>query len=119
MVVVFEFTMDGGRVSSVHWEESGCMVGKRLAADGSISDERRPECPHLSELSRELAGGHGSAYAAEVDDVRSALKYLGKSSELVALLPHVDVHDADDAPHKQELPELDDPSAHIFKPNTI
>jgi hypothetical protein len=119
MVVIFEFTMDGKRVEAAHWEEGDCMVGKVLAADGSIKDERRPDCPHLSELAREVAGGQGQAYAAEVDDVRSALKYLGKSTDLVRLLPHVDVHDADDAPYKQELPDLDDPSAHMFKPNII
>jgi len=116
MVVVFEFTMDGSRVEAVHWEEKGCMVGKVLAPDGTLKDERREGCPHLSELAREVAGGQGMAYSAEVDDVRSALKYLGKSSDLVRMLPFVDVHL--EAPPK-ELANYDDPSANIFKPGTF
>ncbi len=92
MVVIFEFTMDGERVEGVHWEENGCMVGKNLMQDGSLRDSRREHCPHMSELAREVAGGWGHIYSAEVDDIRSALKYLGKSTDLVKLLPFVDVH---------------------------
>ncbi len=92
MVVIFEFTMDRGRVEAVHWEENGSMVGKVLAPDGSLNDERREHITHLSELAREVAGGQGQVYSAEVDDVRSALKYLGKSADLVQMLPFVDVH---------------------------
>ena len=116
MVVIFEFTMGGERVEAVHWEEKGCMVGKVLAPDGTIKDERREHCPHLSDLAREVAGGQGQVYAAEVDDVRSALKYLGKSADLAQMLPRVDVHV--DAPPR-ELANYDDPSANIFKPDTL
>ena len=116
MIVVFEFTMDRGRVQAVHWEEGGCMVGKTLMQDGSIRDERREHCTDLSELTREVAGGQGQAYTAEVDDVRSAMKYLGKAADLAMMLPHVNVH-ADAS--RMDLPEIDDPSENIFKPGTI
>jgi hypothetical protein len=60
-------------------------------ADGSIKTNNYDEnYVHLSDIARE-AGSHTQVYGAEVDDVRSALKYLGKSPDLVEMLPSVDI----------------------------
>lgn len=101
MVIVFDISTQTHKVRGVYWEEGESFAGKHLVSDGSLEDISMPGPMHISELVRELAGGQGHAYPAEVDDIRSGLKYLGKSSDLAEMLPQVDVWK--DAPR----PELD------------
>lgn len=99
MQVVFVMDLEGSRVASVHWQDGDKFVGKALMGDGSLVDDNYDNATHLSDVAREGAGGHGQSYVAEVDDVRSALKYLGKSPDLVQMLPRVDVWK--DAPRRE------------------
>ena len=106
MQVIFTMSMDGSRVTSVSWQDGGSFTGRALLADGSIKTNDYDEnYVHLSDVARE-AGSHTQVYGAEVDDVRSALKYLGKSPDLVEMLPSVDVwadapRDSREAEHEE------------------
>jgi hypothetical protein len=99
MQIIFTMSMDGSRVDSASWQEGGTFTGRTLMDDGSIKvNDYDENYVHLSDIARE-AGSHTQVYAAEVDDVRSALKYLGKSPDLVEMLPSVNIHA--DAPSRE------------------
>ena len=99
MQVIFIMSMDGSRVDSVSWQDGGSFTGRTMMDDGSIKTNDYDEnYVHLADVAQD-AGSHTQVYGAEVDDIRSALKYLGKSPDLVKMLPSVNIWA--DAPRKE------------------
>jgi len=93
MNVVFVF--DGkDRTRRVMWEdeESGCVRARLLMSDGAVSEEV-VDCSGLYDAMVQYAGPYTPMYPAEVDDLRSAFKYLGKASDLAEMLPEAHVTD--------------------------
>jgi hypothetical protein len=63
------------------WRNDGSVTEKALAADTLID-------------AIDAQGLYSPTYPAEVDDLRSAFKYLGKAADLVETLPEVDLSNA-------------------------
>jgi len=91
MHVVFVFD-DEDRVRRVMWDDDGVVKARTLYGDGSVSDDSLGHAGLHSAMHK--TGGYSSAYATEVDDLRSAFQYLGKAADLVETLPEVNVVDA-------------------------
>lgn len=93
MNVVFVF--DGNdRTRQVMWhdEKSGCVKVRMMKDDDSISEDV-VSCNGLYDAMRRYGGAYMPMYPAEVDDLRSAFKYLGKASDLAEMLPQANVTD--------------------------
>ena len=98
MKVIFKYDMDAGIVKGVMYEnEDGQAAGKVMRNDGSIHDmstlgrsvKGKPASFSLYDAFIERGGAYNPLYPAEVDDLRTAFKYLGKSVDLVKTLPEV------------------------------
>ena len=94
MKVMFSYNSGFDRISSVYWEESGAVKSRTLLSNGSFRDKDH-RFKTLREAFRELYGSYNPFYVAEVDDIRSAFKYLGKASDLVETLPKASFDDAE------------------------
>lgn len=94
MNVIFSYMSDG-IVDSVYWQDlaSGTTMERTLKSDGSVSDQVLAN--GLDWVVNFLQSSHVYMYPAVVDDVRTAFKYLGKSSDLVQLLPEADIGPSD------------------------
>ena len=88
MQVIFGYIVPSGKVVAVYWEDNGRIVERSMKSDGTVTD-KHPNFPDMATLHRRLSTSHYPMYAAEVGDIRSALKYLGKSRDLVELLPEI------------------------------
>jgi hypothetical protein len=96
MVVLFGYSADYSKVTSIFYaDEDGVVVQKTLRSDGTVKERRHPH-ETLAEVMKDLGRSLSPLYAAEVDDLRSAFKYLGKAADLVSLLPGADLDDHDD-----------------------
>jgi len=76
------------------WEDDGgtCIKSRTLFSDDSVKEEL-VTCKGLRDAMRLYAGPYTPMYPAEVDDLRSAFKYLGKASDLAEMLPQAHVSD--------------------------
>jgi hypothetical protein len=86
MIVIFGYMADGN-VDSVYWQqpEDDHAKVRTLRSDGVIVDK---DMNHdLEWVMNRLSSSQYWMYAAQVDDVRTAFKYLGKRPDLVQLLP--------------------------------
>lgn len=91
MLVIFVFDGDHDRVREVIWQKAeNLVVSKRWFSDGSFDDDVLVSDNLLQALD-ERGGLYSVCYPAEVGDLRSAFKYLGKSADLVETLPDVDL----------------------------
>lgn len=90
MKVIFGYS-PGSEVDSLYWKDpSTNMVTERsLRSDGVLVDKilTRP----LSWVVNNLASTQFWVRVAIVDDIRTAFKYLGKSPDLVQLLPEAQI----------------------------
>lgn len=88
MKVMFGYNADCDRIDSVYWETEDGVEARALLSDGTFRDEKL-KYGKLSDAYRRMRGSFNPFYVTEVDDVRSAFKYLGKASDLVETLPRV------------------------------
>ena len=87
MKVLFGYSADFSKISAVCWQtEDGEVVERVLRIDGSTKDYVHPH-ETIEDMWKHVGAVMDLMYPAEVDDIRTALKYLGKSSDLVELLP--------------------------------
>lgn len=95
MKVLFGLTADDpSRVIEVFWEdEAGKILFRYRRSDGTTVDGKG-EYRTLSETLRHVVSAYSPVYPAEVDDLRSAFKYLGKAADLVETLPEADLNDS-------------------------
>ena len=90
MLVVFVFDGDHDRVREVIWQKAENLVVSRIwRSDGSIVEKAKVADTLIGAI--DATGLYSSTYPAEVDDIRSAFKYLGKAADLVETLPEVDL----------------------------
>ena len=92
--VLFGYSGDLRTVASVYWQDGDTDKHRVLKTDGTIVDREFHE-PTLAAVKNRYGRSMHPLHAAEVDDLRSAFKYLGKASDLIELLPEVDLEDAE------------------------
>ena len=91
MKVIFSVAVSRFVVIAVTWkDDDGDIVERTLLSDGSVKD-RVLNDPTLYSAMGSRHGSSSYAVPVEVADVRSAFKYLGKSSDLVELLPEATI----------------------------
>lgn len=94
MRVVFGFDASYDRVVQVYWEgDQGEVMVRTRKQDGSSFD-RSLGCCGLQKVMMEYSSPYSPLYPAEIDDVRSAFKYLGKAADLAETLPEADLGDS-------------------------
>jgi hypothetical protein len=89
MIVIFGY-MVGGSIDSVFWQtpDADHAMVRTLRSDGVITDKALNH--DLSWVMNRLSSSQYWMYAAQLDDVRTAYKYLGKNPDLVELLPEAE-----------------------------
>lgn len=80
----------GSPVYMAFWQEGRVVRGVRWMSDGSTCDENG-KYQTLPDVMKHLNKGYNVAYAVEVPDLRVALKYLGKPTDLVETLPEATI----------------------------
>mgnify|MGYP001585861285 CR=1 FL=1 len=91
MLVIFVFDGDRDRVREVIWQKAETLVvSRQWFPDNTFNDDVLVADDLLQALD-ERGGIYSPCYPAEVGDLRSAFKYLGKSADLVETLPDVDL----------------------------
>jgi hypothetical protein len=87
MKVLFGYSSDFSKITAVCWQaENGEVVERVLRIDGTTKDYVHPS-DSIDHLWNKMGAVMDLMYPAEVDDIRTAMMYLGKSSDLVELLP--------------------------------
>ena len=110
MKVLFGYAANFETITAVCWQaDDGSVMERVLRRDGVTVNYKHPH-EDLPEMWRELGGSMNPMYPAEVEDLRTAFKYLGKSSDLVELLPRADLgpepgSNEGDEPNDQVEPE--------------
>jgi len=90
MLVVFVFDGDRNRVREVMWQEADNLVVSRVwREDGTVTEKALGADNLAGAIDRQ--GLYSPTYPTEVDDLRSAFKYLGKAADLVETLPEADI----------------------------
>lgn len=90
MLVVFVFDGDHDRVREVMWQKAENLVVSRVWSDDGSIAEKALSADNLIQAI-DAQGLYSPTYPTEVDDLRSAFKYLGKAADLVETLPEVDL----------------------------
>lgn len=87
MLVLFGFSGDLKKTAKVFFVDNDGLVRYRyMRPDGTVT-LRETGLKTLEDVARDHANRMSPLYPAEVGDVRSAFKYIGKSADLVDLLP--------------------------------
>lgn len=91
MLVIFVFDGDRDRVRGVIWQKAeNLVVSRQWFPDGTTKDNVLV-ADNLLQALDERQGIYSPCHPAEVGDLRSAFKYLGKSADLAETLPNVDL----------------------------
>lgn len=91
MDVLFVFDSGQGRIIAVIWEDDGKCRMRKLDSRTSFKDEDLDDVDSLRNAVLIYGGPYSPMYPARVNDLRSAFQYIGKSSDLVKLLPTAEV----------------------------
>lgn len=91
MLVIFVFDGDRDRVREVIWQKAETLVVSRQWFPDNTFKEEVLAADDLQQALDERVGIYSPCHPAEVGDLRSAFKYLGKSADLVETLPDVDL----------------------------
>lgn len=91
MLVIFVFDGDHDRVREVIWQKAETLVVSQQWFPDGTTKETVLAADDLFQALKERGGLYSSCHPAEVGDLRSAFKYLGKSADLVETLPDVDI----------------------------
>ena len=98
-MVMFGYSGDFQKIWSVYYMKDDQVSVRRLMDNGSIQEQPLG----YSDIPSAYYGMNSTMnplYVADIDDERSAFKYLGKSSDLIHLLPEADLG----IPDQQETP---------------
>jgi hypothetical protein len=91
VLVIFVFDGDRDRVREVIWQKAEALVVSRQWYPDNTFKEDVLVADDLLQALDERGGLYSVCHPAEVGDLRSAFKYLGKSADLVETLPDVDL----------------------------
>jgi hypothetical protein len=86
------FISSMGRTRGVAWQRDVDIVLHRVWYDNGTTEDKICDSDTLFEAIRELGGLYSHVHIAEVVDLRSAFKYLGKASDLAETLPEVSAY---------------------------
>jgi hypothetical protein len=96
MKVLIVSSIDTGRVEQIIWQEGVKLVAeKTMYKDGTVEEDATYH-DTLLDAANEINGSYSIWRLVDVADLRSAEKYLGKSSDLVNTLPELDIHAPDE-----------------------
>lgn len=98
-MVMFGYSGDFQKVWSVYYMKDGQVAVRRLMDDGATQNQDLGYAD-IPSAYYDMNSTMNPLYVADVDDERSAFKYLGKSSDLIHLLPEADLG----TPDQQETP---------------
>lgn len=90
VTVVFGYGPDFSRVVSVYWQDDEGVKGKHIRNNGEVF-EKSYRYSSLRQCIDDVSGTYSPVRPAQVEDLRSAFKYLGKSSELADMLPEAQI----------------------------
>lgn len=91
MKVFFVFSQD--RTRAVAWQQDKTTVMVRVIDQAGKTRDERAESLSLYDAMKEWGGTYSTLHIVEVEDLRSAFKYLGKSSDLAETLPKISPYD--------------------------
>jgi hypothetical protein len=95
MKVLIVSSVDTGKVTQILWHDVDCVSSKTLYRDGT-QEEKATYYATLLDAANEMGNGYSVSRLVDVADIRSAEKYLGKSSDLVNTLPEQDIYAPDE-----------------------
>lgn len=87
------FVSSQGRTRAVVWQREPDLVMARVWYDNGTTEDKICDSDTLYQAIDEWGGLYSAVHIAEVDDLRSAFKYLGKASDLAETLPEVSAYD--------------------------
>lgn len=87
------FASENGRTNAVIWQKDVDVVMARVIFNNGTTEDRICDADTLYDAVKEWSGSYSTVHIAEVDDLRSAFKYLGKASDLAETLPEVPAYD--------------------------
>lgn len=87
------FVSENGRTHAVLWQKGPGLVMSRVMFEDGKTEDQVCDSDTLRAATREWSGSYSAVHVAEVDDLRSAFKYLGKASDLAETLPEVSAND--------------------------
>lgn len=87
------FVSSQGRTRAVVWQKDVDIVLARVWYDNGTTEDKICDSDTLFDAIDEWGGLYSGVHIAEVDDLRSAFKYLGKASDLAETLPEVSAYD--------------------------
>ena len=87
------FVSENGRTNAVLWQKGAGVVMARVLFNSGKTEDQVCDSDTLYRAADEWSGSYSSVHVSEVDDLRSAFKYLGKASDLAETLPEVSAHD--------------------------
>jgi hypothetical protein len=91
MLVIFVFDGDRDRVREVIYQKAENLVASRQWFPNGTTKDTVLAADDLVQALEERGGMYSPCHPTEVDDLRSAFKYLGKSADLAETLPDVDL----------------------------
>ena len=83
--VLFGYSVGVYIVTAVMWKQNGTLMERRLRSDGTVHESEVGETMFFAW--HHLSSTHYGLGAYQVDDIRTAFKYLGKSVDLIEMLP--------------------------------
>ena len=86
------FVSSQGRTRAVVWQRDTDIVLARVWYDNGKTEDKICDSDTLYDAIKEWGGLYSGVHIAQVDDLRSAFKYLGKASDLAETLPEVDAY---------------------------
>ncbi len=98
MKVLFTFSGDFKRVTGVIWENDDGDIVERILMPSGTTRDKTLNFDTLLDVRNQLGRSMYPLYPAEVADVRTAFKYMGKAADLVELLPEADLDEQPDLP---------------------
>lgn len=100
MKVVFAIKYPSMQTSGVYWEADGETHERSLLSDNTMRDRVVGDSVdrNLYWVTQRLGSEYVSMRPTEVKSIAAAMKYLGKSSDLIQLLPEADFDDSEKTP---------------------
>jgi len=89
--VLFVINSAYDQVVAVAWEQKGGVMVRKSHPSKAFVDVEMDGVASLREAMITYGGAYSPMYPAVVSDVRSFFKYIGKSPDLVELLPKAEL----------------------------
>jgi len=88
------FASQNGRTNAVIWQKDLGLIMARVMFNNGTVEDQVCDSGDMRSAANEWSGSYSAVHVAELDDLQSAFKYLGKASELSETLPEVNFYDS-------------------------